>query len=60
MAIRASVQADTHDECVEALERLVGAGFIPTMLPRQVTDDRWMARAVPAPTPTRDREPAGG
>jgi hypothetical protein len=49
MAIRASIQADSEDECVEGLERLVAAGFVPTMLPRFLTDGRWMARAVPAP-----------
>ncbi|MEU0589957.1 hypothetical protein [Streptomyces ardesiacus] len=50
MAIRVSVQADDEDECVEGLARLVDAGFQPVMMPRLMTDDRWMARAVPAPT----------
>ncbi|MDR3083917.1 MAG: hypothetical protein LBV60_23880 [Streptomyces sp.] len=50
MAIRASIQADSEDECVEGLVRLVDAGFVPVMLPRLLSDDRWMARAVPAPT----------
>ncbi|GHJ04792.1 hypothetical protein TPA0906_66570 [Streptomyces olivaceus] len=50
MAIRVSVQAATEDECVEGLARLVDAGFLPVMLPRYLTDGRWMARAVPAPT----------
>jgi hypothetical protein len=50
MAIRVGVQADSEDECVEGLARLVDAGFVPVMLPRFLTDGRWMARAVPAPT----------
>jgi hypothetical protein len=49
MAIRASIQADTEDECVEGLARLVDAGFRPTLPPRYMTDGRWLARAVPAP-----------
>jgi hypothetical protein len=56
MAIRVGVQADTEDECVEGLARLVDAGFVPVMLPRFLTDGRWMARAVPAPTA---KAPAG-
>lgn len=50
MAIRIGVQADSEDECVEALARLVDAGYVPVMLPRLLTDNRWMARAVPAQT----------
>ncbi|WP_121701538.1 hypothetical protein [Streptomyces sp. E5N298] len=50
MAIRVSVQADDEDECVEGLARLVDAGFQPVMMPKLLTDNRWMARAVPAPT----------
>jgi hypothetical protein len=45
MAIRVSVQAAT--ECVEGLARLLEAGFQPVMMPRYMTDGRWMARAVP-------------
>jgi len=55
MAIRVSVQAATEDECVEGLAQLVDAGFQPVMMPRYMTDGRWMARAVPtqkAPTAT--------
>jgi hypothetical protein len=47
MAIRVSVQADSEDECVEGLAQLVDAGYQPVMLPRLLTDNRWMARAVP-------------
>lgn len=50
MAIRIGVQADSEDECAEGLARLVDAGFVPVMLPRFLTDGRWMARAVPART----------
>ena len=48
MAIRIGVQADTEDECVEALAQLVDHGYQPVMMPRYMTDGRWMARAVPA------------
>lgn len=55
MAIRVSVQAATEDECVEGLARLVDAGFQPVMMPRYMTDGRWMARAVPtAKAPAAD------
>lgn len=57
MAIRVSVQAATEDECVEGLAQLIDAGFIPIMMPRYMTDGRWMARAVPtakAPTAADD------
>jgi hypothetical protein len=57
MAIRASIQADTEDECFEGLAQLVDAGFMPTMMPRYMTDGRWLARAVPmtkAPAVTDD------
>lgn len=61
MAIRVGVQADSRDECVAGLELLVAAGFVPVMLPVQVTDDRWLARAVPAPhTTPAVEEPAAG
>lgn len=58
MAIRVSVQADDEDECVEGLARLVDAGFQPVMMPRWMTDGRWMARAVPAPAKAPAGEPA--
>lgn len=57
MAIRASVQADSEDECVEGLAQLVDAGFVPIMMPRYMTDGRWLARAVPAPA-SRTPQPA--
>jgi hypothetical protein len=58
MAIRYAVQADSKQECADGLTALCEAlGYIPAMTPRQLTDDRWMARAVPAP-PTEEPEPA--
>ncbi|MGW4042971.1 hypothetical protein [Streptomyces sp. NPDC004721] len=57
MAIRIGVQADSEDECAEGLARLVDAGYVPVMLPRMLTDSRWMARAVPRP-PAQAEEPA--
>jgi hypothetical protein len=57
MAIRVGVQADSQDECAEGLAQLVDAGYLPVMLPTLLTDNRWLARAVPAPTtkaPTTD------
>jgi hypothetical protein len=54
VSIRYSVQADTRDECVEGLEHLVQLGLVPVMLPVQVMDDRWMARAVPRPPAVED------
>lgn len=49
MTIRYSVQAETREECVRGLELFVRMGLVPVMLPVRVMDDRWMARAVPAP-----------
>jgi hypothetical protein len=50
VTIRYSVQAETREECVQGLELFVQMGLVPVMLPVQVMDDRWMARAVPPPT----------
>lgn len=49
MAIRYGIQADSQEECAEGLALLVDAGMVPVMLPKLLTDNRWMARAVPAP-----------
>lgn len=49
VSIRYSVQAETREECMRGLELFVSVGLVPVMLPVQVMDDRWMARAVPAP-----------
>jgi hypothetical protein len=55
MAIRVGVQADSREECAEGLAQLVDVGYVPVMLPALVTGNRWIARAVPAPT----KAPAG-
>ncbi|MFD7705662.1 hypothetical protein [Streptomyces sp. NPDC059786] len=59
MAIRVGVQADSEDECAEGLALLVDAGFVPVMLPRYLTDGRWMARAVPRTTKAPGAEDGG-
>jgi hypothetical protein len=46
---------------MQGLELFVRMGLVPVMLPVQVMDDRWMARAVPPPAaepPADDRGPA--
>lgn len=48
MGMRFAVQADTEQECAEGLRLLEELGLRPAMMPRLLTDDRWMARAVPA------------
>ncbi|MFC8065485.1 hypothetical protein [Streptomyces sp. NPDC057293] len=61
MALRFTVQGDDEAETAEGLRLLVAAGLQPAMPPRQLTADRWMARAVPRMTkaPTADgRGPA--
>jgi hypothetical protein len=57
MAIRYGVQADSEEECSEGLALLVDAGMLPVMMPKLVTDNRWMARAVPSPA-ARAKQPA--
>ena len=47
MALRFTVQGDSEQETAAGLRFLVAAGLEPTMPPRMLTDDRWMARAVP-------------
>lgn len=54
MPIRYGVQADTRDECVEGLARLVDVGMMPIMMPTLLSDGRWMARAAPSPAPLRE------
>ena len=60
MAIRVGVQADSEDECAEGLAQLVDAGYVPVMLPTLLTDNRWMARAVPARTTKTPAADGGG
>ncbi|WP_143659042.1 hypothetical protein [Streptomyces sp. SA15] len=43
-----AVQADTEQECAAGLRLLEQLGLQPAMLPRLLSDNRWMARAVPA------------
>lgn len=50
MGMRFAVQADTEAECAEGLQQLLALGLVPAMLPKQLTDNRWMARAVPGNT----------
>ena len=62
MSSRFTVQGDDETEVAEGLELLLSLGLQPAMPPGQLTDDRWMARAVPgtAKTPTGDgRGPEG-
>lgn len=54
MAIRIGVQADTREECAEGLAQLCDRGYVPVMLPTNVSGDRWLARAVPPPKAAAD------
>jgi hypothetical protein len=56
MALRFAVQADTEQECAAGLELLHSLGLVTRMEPRLLTDNRWMARAVPRIT----KAPADG
>ncbi|GLP64294.1 hypothetical protein TUSST3_09140 [Streptomyces sp. TUS-ST3] len=47
MAIRFTVQGDDEQETADGLQLLLAAGLQLAMPPRQLTDQRWMARAVP-------------
>lgn len=60
MAIRVGVQADSEEECAEGLALLVDAGFMPVMMPKLLTDNRWMARAVPMAKAPAGREAGRG
>lgn len=53
MALRFAVQADTEQECAAGLRLLESLGLQTAMQPRLLTDDRWMARAVPRMTKAR-------
>ncbi|MPY47141.1 hypothetical protein [Streptomyces acidicola] len=64
MALRFAVQADSEQECARGLAALCERlGLVPAMTPRLLTDDRWMARAVPdttkAPTEGRGQDVQG-
>ena len=50
------MQGDDEQETAAGLELLVSAGLQLAMPPRQLTDDRWMARAVPVQTSAPDAD----
>jgi len=56
MAIRFTVQGDDEQETADGLQLLLAAGLQLAMPPRQLTDQRWMARAVPAQTSAPDAD----
>lgn len=62
MALRFTVQGDTEQETAAGLELLLTLGLRELMPPRELTDCRWMARAVPdakAPAGESSRGPEG-
>lgn len=61
MAIRFTVQGDDEQETADGLQLLLAAGLQLAMPPRQLTDQRWMARAVPVQTeaPAEDGDGRG-
>jgi len=56
MAIRFTVQGDDEQETADGLRLLLAAGLRLAMPPRQLTDQRWMARAVPTHTSAPDAD----
>jgi len=56
MALRFAVQGDDEQECAAGLRLLLSLGLVLRMKPTLLTDNRWMARAVPART---TKTPAG-
>ena len=59
MALRFTVQGDDEQETAAGLQLLVEAGLQLAMPPRQLTDQRWMARAVPRMTTARTDDGPG-
>ena len=59
MALRFTVQGDDEQETAAGLQLLVEAGLQLAMPPRQLTDQRWMARAVPRMTKARTDDGPG-
>jgi hypothetical protein len=55
MGQRFTVQADTERDCADGLHLLLSLGLELAMPPRLLSDNRWMARAIPGTT----RAPAG-
>jgi hypothetical protein len=60
MAIRFTVQGDDEAETAAGLELLLSLGLQPAMPPRQLTNDRWMARAVPTEKAPAGADPSRG
>jgi hypothetical protein len=60
MALRFTVQGDDEQETAEGWQWLLSHGLAPSMPPRLLTDNRWMARAVPARTTKAPTADSGG
>jgi hypothetical protein len=60
MALRFTVQGDDEAETAAGLQLLLTLGLRELMPPRLLTDDRWMARAVPRMTKAPARESGRG
>jgi hypothetical protein len=60
MALRFTVQGDDEQETAEGWQLLLDAGLAPAMPPRQLTDQRWMARAVPMTQAPAGDDPSRG
>lgn len=54
MTLRFTVQGDDEQETADGWQLLLTLGLQPAMPPRQLTDARWMARAVPTKAPAGD------
>lgn len=59
MTLRFTVQGDDEAETAAGLELLLTLGLRPVMPPRELTDQRWMARAVPDTTKAPAEEDRG-
>ena len=59
MALRFTVQGDDEQETAAGLELLLSLGLQKFMPPRQLSDDRWMARAVPRMATARTEDGPG-
>lgn len=52
------MQGDTEAETTAGLKQLLSLGLVEWMRPKLLTDNRWMARAIPAPVVAAE-EPDG-
>jgi len=59
MALRFTVQGDDERETAAGLQLLLTLGLQMRMRPTLLTDNRWMARAVPRMTKAPDEEVRG-